>query len=73
MINVEPGYEGDVLRRLKTLDAVDEAYVSYGVYDLVLRIKAKTVEELKEAVMCKIRGTDQVRSSLTLIIQDGEP
>jgi len=73
MINVEPGYEGDVLRRLKTLDAVEEAYVSYGVYDLVLRVKAKTVEELKEAVMCKIRGTDQVRSSLTLIIQDGEP
>ena len=73
MINVEPGYEGDVLRHLKALDAVEDAYVSYGVYDLVLRVKAKTVEELKEAVMHKIRATDQVRSSLTLIIQDGEP
>jgi len=47
---------------------VSEAYVSYGVYDLVIRLKADTMDELKSVVSNKIRTTDQVRSTVTLII-----
>ncbi len=67
-LNVEPGSEVNVLQQLKTIQAVDEAYVSYGVYDLVIRVKAETEAELKDVVMRQIRGTKQVVSTLTLMI-----
>jgi len=68
LLNVEPGAEGKVLERFKSLNIVSEAYVSYGVYDIIIRLKANTMDELKDAVSHKIRTTDQVRSTVTLII-----
>jgi DNA-binding Lrp family transcriptional regulator len=68
LLNVEPGAEGKVLERLKTLDLVSEAYVSYGVYDLIIRLSADTMDQLKDVVSHKIRTTDQVRSTVTLIL-----
>jgi DNA-binding Lrp family transcriptional regulator len=70
LINVEPGKEEKVLEQLKTLDFVEEAYVSYGVYDLVVKVKADSMETLKEAVLNKIRSINQVRSTLTLILME---
>ena len=68
LLNVETGKEDDVLKQLKTSDAVEESYVSYGVYDLILKVKADTIEQLKEVVTGKIRAINQVRSTLTLIV-----
>jgi DNA-binding Lrp family transcriptional regulator len=67
LFNVESGSEDSVLRQLKSLGSVEESYISYGVYDLVIRIKADTMEELKGLVTYKIRTIKQVRSTLTLI------
>ena len=70
MINVQPGSENDALQRLEKLEAVEEAYISYGVYDLIIKVKAETIEDLKGAVLSKIRTADEVKSTLTLIIQE---
>ena len=70
LLNVESGSEDNVLKQLKRLEAVKEAYVSYGVYDLIIRIKADTMDELKDSVTNKIRTINKVRSTLTLIIMD---
>ena len=70
LLNVEPGAEGKVLERLKSVDLISEAYVSYGVYDLIVRLKADTMDLLKDAVSHKIRTTDQVRSTVTLILTE---
>ena len=70
LFNVESGSEDAVLKQLRNLNNVEEAYVSYGVYDLVVRIKATTMEELKDAVTHKIRTIKQVRSTLTLIMME---
>jgi DNA-binding Lrp family transcriptional regulator len=70
LINVESGSEDEVLKELKKLEGVEEAYTSYGVYDLIAKIKADTMEQLKEAVTRKIRALNKVRSTLTLIIID---
>jgi DNA-binding Lrp family transcriptional regulator len=66
LLNVDTGAENDVLKQLKSVVAVEEAYVSYGVYDLIVRVKAETTEELQGAVTRKIRSLKQVRSTLTL-------
>ena len=65
LLNVDPGA---VLERLKTISVVHEAYVSYGVYDLIIKVKAETMDELKDAISHKIRTTDQVKSTVTLIL-----
>jgi DNA-binding Lrp family transcriptional regulator len=70
LINVEPGSEDDVLRKIRSISIVKEAFVSYGLYDLVTRISGVTMEELKETVSHKIRLIDQVRSTLTLVLME---
>ena len=70
LINVESGSEDEVLKELKSIEGVEEAYFSYGVYDLVTKIKADTMEQLKEMVTHKIRALTKVRSTLTLIMME---
>jgi DNA-binding Lrp family transcriptional regulator len=70
LINVESGSEDEVLRELKELEGVEEAYFSYGVYDLITRVKADTMENLKDMVSRKIRALNKVRSTLTLIMME---
>ena len=68
LINVESGSEDDVLRELRKTDGVEEAYFSYGVYDIIAKIKSDTMEKLKDMVTRKIRALTKVRSTLTLIM-----
>jgi len=70
LINVESGSEDEVLREMKKLEGVEEAYFSYGVYDLITKIKADTMENLKDMVTRKIRALNKVRSTLTLIMME---
>jgi len=70
LINVESGSEDEVLKELKTIEGVDEAYFSYGVYDIIMKINADSMDKLKEMVTRRIRGLSKVRSTLTLIIME---
>jgi len=71
LINAEIGSEDDVLKQLKTLPNVKESYVVYGVYDIVAKVSAETMDKLKEIVTWKIRRLDKVRSTLTMIVVEG--
>ena len=68
LINVESGAEDEVLTALKAIESVEESYFSYGVYDVIIKIKAESMEKLKEMVTTRIRSLDQVKSTLTLIM-----
>ena len=70
LINVESGAEEDVVKELKKIDGVEEAYFSYGVYDIIAKVKAESMEKLKETVTRKIRTIVRVRSTLTLIMME---
>jgi DNA-binding Lrp family transcriptional regulator len=70
LLNVESGSEDNVLKQLQNIGAVTEAYVSYGVYDLITKIKTDTLDELKQIVTYKIRSINQVRSTLTLMMME---
>lgn len=49
-----------------------DVYVVYGVYDIVARVKADTMEKVKETITWSIRRLDKVRSTLTMIVVEGE-
>lgn len=68
LLNVATGSEDEVLKQLKKIETVEESYVSYGVYDIIVKVKADTMEHLKNTVTHKIRSINQVRSTLTLIM-----
>jgi DNA-binding Lrp family transcriptional regulator len=70
LINVESGSEDEVLKELKSIEGVEEAYFSYGVYDLITKIRADSMDKLKELVTRKIRTLSKVRSTLTLIMME---
>jgi DNA-binding Lrp family transcriptional regulator len=70
LINVESGSEDEVLKELKAIEGVEEAYFSYGVYDLITKIRADSMDKLKELVTRKIRTLSKVRSTLTLIMME---
>ena len=70
LINVESGAEQEVVDELKKIDGVEEAYFSYGVYDIITKIKADSMEQLKDMVTRKVRTIGRVRSTLTLIMME---
>ncbi|MCJ7610437.1 Lrp/AsnC ligand binding domain-containing protein [Candidatus Bathyarchaeota archaeon] len=68
LINVETGSEVEVLKALRKIENVREAHGVYGVYDLIARVEAESMERLKEIITWKIRRLDKVRSTLTMMI-----
>jgi len=69
-MNIDAGGEQDVLKALRGIENVKEAHLVYGVYDLVARIEAETMDKLKEIVTWKVRRLDKVRSTLTTIVME---
>jgi len=68
LINTEIGSESEVLGSLRKIDAVEEAYMVYGVYDVVAKVRSDTMDKLKEIVTWHVRRLDKVRSTLTMIV-----
>ena len=67
LLNTELGQESTVETMLKEVPEVKEVYALYGVYDLIFKIEAVGMSELKDIITNKIRRKKNVRSSLTLI------
>ena len=67
LMNTEVGSEDEVLVSLKKIDAVEEAYVTFGAYDLVAKVKTDTMGKLREIVSSQIRRLNKVQSTITLV------
>jgi DNA-binding Lrp family transcriptional regulator len=70
LISTRTGSETDVLKKVRAIDGVEEAFVVYGVYDIVAKLKADTMGELKEIVLQCIRKRSSITSTLTLIVAE---
>ncbi len=68
LVNVEVGMENEVLDEiLKRFDkAVTEARITYGEYDIVVRVEVGSIKAL-ETVVSGIRSIEGVRRTVTLI------
>ena len=65
MIEMESGKE--VLNALDEIPDVKETYQLHGVYDLIIRVEAETLQELKDLIDNRIGGIGKIRSALTMI------
>ena len=67
LLNAELGSENEVLDELIMIDGVKETYLVYGVYDIIAKIEAEIMEDLKNIISWKVRRIFRVRSTITMI------
>ena len=67
LLNAELGAEIEVLNGLKMIDEVKETHLIYGVYDIIARIEADTMDDLRKVIGWNIRRLTRVRSTITMI------
>jgi DNA-binding Lrp family transcriptional regulator len=68
LINADLGTVEELIKELKKIEEAKEVYVVYGVYDIIAKIQADTMDKVKDTITWKIRRLDKVRSTLTMIV-----
>ena len=66
MFNTVPNQIESVLDKIREIEGVEEAYMLYGVYDILAVVKAEIPEELK-GIILRIRTINHVFNTLTLM------
>ena len=67
LINTDVAAEEEVMEQLKQLPEVESVHLVYGIYDLIVKVKADTLDDLKKGVTGKLRGIEKIRSTMTMI------
>jgi DNA-binding Lrp family transcriptional regulator len=68
LINTEE-YDPQMMKTLRKLKGVEEAYPLYGVYDIIVKTKADTMGAIKE-IHNRIRKMEKIRQTLTMIAHE---
>lgn len=68
LINTEE-FDMQLMKDLRKIEGVVEAYPLYGVYDIIVRTRADTMDEVKE-IHNKIRKLKRIRQTLTMIAHE---
>jgi DNA-binding Lrp family transcriptional regulator len=63
LISTEIGSEFDVLEKLKNVEGVEEAHNLWGVYDIIARIKADTMDKLTFIISKKLEEIGKVNAN----------
>ena len=72
LINCDLGSEDDIIKELKKLTEVVEVSGVFGVYDIIVRIRSDSMDKLREVVTWNVRRIDKVRSTLTMMVIEGQ-
>ena len=66
MAIVKRGTEHDVAQRLRKMNGVTEVLVTYGLWDIVVRIEAPTLGKL-DAIITEMRKIEEITQTSTLV------
>ena len=72
LINCDLGSEDDIIRELKKMPETVEVSGVYGVYDIIAKVSSNSMEKLRETITWHVRKIDKVRSTLTMIVIEGQ-
>ena len=67
LVNVELGTEEEVKKKVLEIPEVEEVYIVFGVYDMIIRLESEDKEKLKNVVFKRIREIQDVRSTMTMM------
>ncbi len=69
LLNTEIGSEREVLQTIKGVDGVQEAFNLWGVYDIIARVKADTMDKLTQIINQRLQ-VSKVHGKLTMVITE---
>ena len=73
LISCDLGTEDNVISGLKTIEGIKEIFVTFGVYDILVKSEAENFETLRDTIITwKIRKIPGIRSTLTLMTIVGQ-
>ena len=67
LIRVLPAKDKTVYMDVNKFDEVKDVILTYGEYDLIIRVESESLEELDRFIFNKLRTTDGVSGTTTLI------
>jgi len=72
LISCEVGTSDTVTKKLQLIDEIKEAIPVWGSFDVVAKVTASTREELRDAIRKKIRTTDNIRTTMSLMVTESQ-
>ena len=73
LMKIKINHENEVIRKIR--DALEsdimldfEIQGTFGVYDLVLKITAKSDDDLRHVLLEKIKPIDNIQSAITMMV-----
>jgi len=72
LINCDMGYETEVIDEIKQLEDVKEINGVYGAYDILVKVESANEKNLRDTISWKIRKLNRARSTLTLMVIEGQ-
>ncbi|HKZ94712.1 MAG TPA: Lrp/AsnC ligand binding domain-containing protein [Candidatus Bathyarchaeia archaeon] len=68
MMKMQVGMDDQVIEEIKKLEQIEVADATYGSYDLVIKVKFRTIEELDRFIFEKIRRVKGITETSSMIV-----
>ncbi len=68
LIQTDIGAESRVMEELMKIPEIKEAYIVYGIYDIIVKIEADSLEKIREVITNRIRKLPDIRTTSTMVI-----
>jgi len=72
LISCDLGFDAEIIHEIKQLEDVKEVHGIFGAYDILVKLESANVEKLKDIITWKIRKLNMIRSTLTLLVTEGQ-
>ncbi len=68
LINTNDGIDDDLLlAQLKKIDGISEAYKVAGIYNILIKVEADTMDKVAKVVNYRLKNLKNIRSTLTMV------
>ncbi len=67
-LKLESGAKKELLRRIRTIEAVKEAKLVIGLFDAIIRIEGQTIEDLERVYLNKLDRISGITDSRLHIV-----
>jgi len=67
LVRVLPAKDKETYAKVKSFEEVKDVILTYGEYDLILKIESNSLDDLDNFIFNKLRTTDGVASTTTLL------
>jgi len=67
LLNVKKGGEEKILDAFKDMEGIEYAQLVYGEYDVIIKVKRESIEDLQKFLTKEIRAIPQIEKTTTMI------